>query len=250
MRNETERALEAARFADLIRRAQRIFRPTFSAFLTPDARARLMALARREGLECAAFGGFAEAERALVGLWPDGCATEEAPVSVVAIAWDGRFAAPQHRDVLGAILALGLERETIGDIRLEGETAYAAATPAIARFLCQNLQEVGRSGVRVSLYDGPLPEAERGASAVVNVPSLRLDAVLAQVLRLSRARAQALIRGGSVQRNWEEEDRTDAEVAPGDVLSVRGQGRVRVRAVQGESRKGRLFLEVETFLKP
>ena len=77
-----------------------------------------------------------------------------------------------------------------------------------------------------------------------------LDAVLAQTLHLSRARAQTLIRGGAVQKNWQITDRTDAEIAQGDVLSIRGSGRIRVHSVQGESRKGRLFLEVETFLRP
>ena len=53
-----------------------------------------------------------------------------------------------------------------------------------------------------------------------------------------------------MQKNWQITDRTDAEIAQGDVLSIRGSGRIRVHSVQGESRKGRLFLEVETFLRP
>ena len=248
--NETDQRMESARFADLVRRAARGVRPVFSAFLTPDARARLAALARREGLESGDFGAAADAERAVVGLWQPGCAPEEAPIAVVSIAWDGRYAAPQHRDVLGACLGLGLQRETLGDIRLEGDCAYVAATPAIADYLIENLHEVGRAKVSLSRYDGELPAAESGRSEVVNVPSLRLDAVLAQTLHLSRARAQALIRGGAVQKNWQITDRTDAEIAQGDVLSIRGSGRIRVHSVQGESRKGRLFLEVETFLRP
>ena len=152
--------------------------------------------------------------------------------------------------MLGACLGLGLQRETLGDIRLEGDCAYVAATPAIADYLIENLHEVGRAKVSLSRYDGELPAAESGRREVVNVPSLRLDAVLAQTLHLSRARAQTLIRGGAVQKNWQITDRTDAEIAQGDVLSIRGSGRIRVHSVQGESRKGRLFLEVETFLRP
>lgn len=248
--NETDQRMETARFADLVRRAGRGVRPVFSVFLTPDARSRLLALARREGLESGCFGGCEDPERAVVGLWQPGCEPEEAPVSVVAIEWDGRYAAPQHRDVLGACLGLGLQRETMGDIRLQGDCAYVASTPAIADFLVENLHEVGRASVRTSHFAGELPAAESGKRAVVNVPSLRLDAVLAQTLHLSRARAQVLVRGGAVQRNWQETDRTDAEIAEGDVLSIRGYGRIRVHSVQGESRKGRLFLEVETFLRP
>ena len=250
MRNESEMHREMARFADLIRGAQRGRRAVFSEFLTPDAQARLIALARREGLETGLFGGGEDAERAVVGIWQEGCEPDCSPIRIVRITWDGRYAAPQHRDVLGACLGLGLERETLGDIRLEGSSAYVAALPAIAGYLEQHLDSVGSASVRSSEYDGEMPAAEQGARAVVNVPSLRLDAVLAQTLRLSRAKAQTLIRGGAVNRNWAEETRPDVELAEGDVISVRGHGRVKIHAVQGESRKGCLFIEVETFLKP
>lgn len=250
MRNESEMHREMARFADLIRGAERGRRAVFSEFLTPDAQARLIAQARREGLETGLFGGGEDAERAVVGIWQEGCEPDCSPIRIVRITWDGRYAAPQHRDVLGACLGLGLERETLGDIRLEGSSAYVAALPAIAGYLEQHLDSVGSASVRSSEYDGEMPEAEQGARAVVNVPSLRLDAVLAQTLRLSRAKAQTLIRGGAVNRNWAEETRPDVELAEGDVISVRGHGRVKIHAVQGESRKGRLFIEVETFLKP
>ena len=250
MRNESEMHREMARFADLIRGAERGRRAVFSEFLTPDAQARLIALARREGLETGLFGGGEDAERAVVGIWQVGCEPDCSPIRIVRITWDGRYAAPQHRDVLGACLGLGLERETLGDIRLEGSSAYVAALPVIAGYLEQHLDSVGSASVRSSEYDGEMPAAEQGARAVVNVPSLRLDAVLAQTLRLARAKAQTLIRGGAVNRNWAEETRPDVELAEGDVISVRGYGRVKIHAVQGESRKGRLFIEVETFLKP
>lgn len=250
MRNESEMHREMARFADLIRGAERGRRAVFSEFLTPDAQARLIALARREGLETGLFGGGEDAERAVVGIWQEGCEPDCSPIRIVRITWDGRYAAPQHRDVPGACLGLGLERETLGDIRLEGSSAYVAALPAIAGYLEQHLDSVGSASVRSSEYGGEMPAAEQGARAVVNVPSLRLDAVLAQTLRLARAKAQTLIRGGAVNRNWAEETRPDVELAEGDVISVRGYGRVKVHAVQGESRKGRLFIEVETFLKP
>lgn len=248
--DQTEQRLETAKFADLARRAQRSSRAVFSEFLNPDAQQRLLALARREGLESGLFGGSAEPERAVVGLWQPGCDPEGSPIDVLRIHWDARYASVQHRDVLGACLGLGIERETLGDIRLKDDNAYLAVLPAMGAYLLGALTSVGRASVKVEYYDGELPDAEAGERAVVNVPSLRLDAVLAQTLRLSRAKAQTLIRGGAVRRNWQETDRTDAEVEAGDVLSVRGQGRVRVLRVAGESRKGRLFVEVETLLKP
>ncbi len=248
--DQNQLKLETAKFTDLVRRAVRSSRPVFSDFLDPDAQQRLMALARREGLETAPFGGSDDAERAVVGLWQIGCDPEQSPIEILRVTWDSRYATVQHRDVLGAYLALGLQRETLGDIRLEGDNAYLAVQPAMAAYLMSDLTSVGRASVKVSYHDGSMPAAEKGQRSVVNVPSLRLDAVLAQVLHLSRAKAQTLVKGGAVRVNWQENERGDADVKDGDVISVRGHGRVKVHAVQGESRKGRLFVEVETFLKP
>ena len=248
--NQTDLKVETARFSDLVRRAARSSRAVCSDFLNPDAQQRLCALARREGLETGLFGGSDDAERAVVAIWQPGCDPEESPIEIVSLTWDGRYAAPQHRDVLGAYLALGLERETLGDIRLEGESAYLAVLPKVASYLVTELTSVGRATVKPGYFDGQMPAAEKGQRSVVNVPSLRLDAVLAQCLHLARAKAQMLVRGGAVRVNWQETERTDLDVKDGDVISVRGHGRVKVHSVQGESRKGRLFVEVETFLKP
>ena len=248
--NQAELKVETARFTDLVRRATRSNRAVCSDFLNPDAQQRLSALARREGLEVSLFGGSDDPERAVVALWQPGCEPEDSPIQVIRLSWDGRYAAPQHRDVLGAYLGLGLDRETLGDIRLEGESAYLAVLPAIASYLESSLDSVGRASVKVSYHDGMMPAAEVGQRSVVNVPSLRLDAVLAQTLRLARAKAQTLVKGGAVRVNWQETERTDLDVKDGDMISVRGHGRVKVHSVQGESRKGRLFVEVETFLKP
>ena len=122
--------------------------------------------------------------------------------------------------------------------------------PEMADYLIGALESAGRASVKLSRAREVLIAPPEGGELRATVNALRLDAVLAQTLHLSRARAQTLIRGGAVQKNWQITDRTDAEIAQGDVLSIRGSGRIRVHSVQGESRKGRLFLEVETFLRP
>ena len=248
--NEAERKQEEARFADLLKRAERSGRPVFTDFLDPDAQKRFRGLANRCGLETHIFGGSDDPERAVMGAFLPGCLEDENPVSVVELSWDGRYATLTHRDVLGAYLGLGFERSTVGDIRLENDKAYLVLLPAMAAYAVSNLTSVGRATVKAREYEGKIPDAEVGKKSVINISSLRLDAVLAQVLHLSRAKAQELVRSGLVRLNWEENEHTDAEVEAGDVLSVRGHGRIRVHEIQGESRKGRLFVEVETFLKP
>lgn len=248
--NESDRKTEEARFSDLIKKAERSGRPAFSDFLDPDAQRRFIGLAKRNGLETEVFGGSEDCERAVIGAFLPGCFEDENPIAKVELFWDSRYATLNHRDVLGAYLGLGFDRSTIGDIRVEEGKAYLVLLPAMASYVISNLTSVGRATVKAKEYWGELPSAETGKTSVINISSLRLDAVLAQTLHLSRAKAQEIVRGGLVRLNWEENEHTDAEVEAGDVISVRGHGRIRIHEIQGESRKGRLFIEVETFLKP
>ncbi len=222
-----------------------------SKFLSPDAAQRLCGLAARQGLLCFRYGGGENAERSLCVLCPEdfgGADESSVPICVLKVRFDPRFGSFGHRDLLGAILGLQIERDCVGDLRILEGKAYAAVYKPMAAFLCDNLREVGRVSVRTELTDEPLPPPPEGKKERVNVPSLRLDACLQQVLRLSRAKAQELVRAGRVQRNWEEETRTDASLEAGDMVSVRGVGRFRILEKMGESRKNRLFIEVETFL--
>ena len=242
---------ENARFADWVQQALRRSQPVFTYFLTPDAQQQLCALARAQGLMCGLFAGCDEPERAIVGLWLTGCDPEISPVRILKLSWDGRYAAPEHRDVLGAYLGLGLERETLGEIRLDESCAYMAVEESVVSYVCSSFESVGRAKVKIQeVPEGHMPAAKPGSVDKINVPSQRLDCVVAQVFKLSRSKAQALIAAGLVQLNWKQETRSDVQVDENDLISARGNGRVRIRSVLGRSRKDRLFLEVERFGNP
>ncbi len=251
MAEDKQREKNQTLFEDLCLRARRGSR-VYSKFLSPDAAARLKNLAARQGLICLPLGGGQDAERVLCAVYQEEWqqpADDETPLCVLAIRFDERFGEIGHRDVLGAILGLGIERECVGDIRIEPGCAYAAVYAPMASYICNNLDKAGRTSVKAEIASCPLPPPPRGKMQRVNVPSLRLDACLQQTLHVPRGHAQELIRAGRVLRNWEEELRPDAQLQMGDMVSVRGTGRFRVLEIAGESRKNRLFIDVETFLK-
>ncbi|MDR3085979.1 MAG: hypothetical protein LBU47_06680 [Christensenellaceae bacterium] len=234
------------RILDLIRRASR-GGACFSSFLSPDLRALALRLAAENGVELSFFGGDDESERVVLGFGPRQ-GMQEAPVAFLNIAWDDRFGSPGHRDLLGAILALGIERDCVGDIRLEEGAAIVAVLESMAEYIRLNLKQAGRVSVRVSRHEGALPPPEEGKRMLINVPSLRLDAVLQQTARLPRAKAKLLIEQGLCFVNWREELRADRQLGPGDRISLRGKGRIHILDVRGESKRGRLFIEIEAKL--
>ena len=156
------------------------------------------------------------------------------------------FAAPGHRDYLGAILGLGIRREWVGDILVQAHGAFVFCLPSVEPEL-RALEQVGRAGVKaaaVPLSAVPVPE-RRVRPVTFTVQSARLDAVVSGMFRLSRTSAAAQIRAGAVHLNYAECLRPDAPVAAGDVLSLRGAGKGAVTEVGGVSRKGRQFVTAE-----
>ena len=80
------------------------------------------------------------------------------------------------------------------------------------------------------------------------VQSPRLDAVLAGLFHLSRTQAAERVRAGDASLNYAECLRPDAEIRPGDVVSLRGHGKAAVRDIGGQSRKGRTYVDGEVYI--
>ncbi|MDR3121801.1 MAG: hypothetical protein LBU58_10800 [Clostridiales bacterium] len=151
-----------------------------------------------------------------------------------------------HRDILGALMALGVEREVLGDIVAGESPAYLVCLAEIAPFIASNVGKIGRVGV--SLTAVPLSELpareEKLLRKTVTCASLRLDALVGAGFGLPREKAAALISGGLLALNHAPCEKPDQKVGEGDLMSVRGYGRARVLSVGGASRKGRIFVEL------
>lgn len=157
---------------------------------------------------------------------------------------------PDHRSVLGSILGLGLERETVGDIFPYENGMAAAVKSRIAPFLLDELQRVGREPVKVSPLS--LPEdfkIEKKTEKIdVNVPSPRLDCVIGALLKSSREDAAEYVKAGMVQINHKVVLQPDKKLSENDLLSLRGKGRYLISGDQRTTKSGRLFLTVLHYL--
>ena len=193
-------------------------------------------------LKCVPHGGYENAERKIIGFFPGEVA--DFPIVPVAVTYNQRFSkAPTHRDYLGAVLGLGLDRGKIGDIRLGESGAVMYVAEDVAHFIAENLSQVGRVSVKAEAGCEPEGLETAGQSRRITVPSMRLDAVLGSTLNLSRGKASLLIESEKVFVNWKIAKKT-YNVAVGDAITVRGVGRVSVDALGGNTKKDRIVLEV------
>ena len=238
------------RIDDLSNRAERRGVVTRTAFLTPAEQYALRQYYHGDGLLLT--GGQTDCERQVAFFLPEFMGPEDLDISehIRAVRIEAHFGAPGHRDYLGAILGLGVGRESLGDIRIEDEIAYVFCLNTVEPLLRDELAKVGRCGVTVApcaLENVPAPVRNVRALSFT-VKSLRLDAVAASLFGLSRTAAAEQIRMGLVSLNYDLCARTDAPVEPGDVISLRGRGKGQVKALGGRSKKDRLFVEAEVYL--
>ena len=235
--------LERRRLRELALRAGFTGTPCFTRFLEPTAEQDARAAANAANVSIAFWGGHEDAERRIAAFYADEPpADADYPLRCLELSWNPKYAEPGHRDLLGAVMGLGLERDAVGDIALGGAdgTAYLFAHADVEPYILGNLDSAGRAKLKLrQTNDPPQLKPPEGVSLRITVSSFRLDAVLAAGLKLSRSEAQRLIEGGLVKRNHAEILRGDARLEEGDLLSVRGHGRMRVEGFEGLTRKGR-----------
>ena len=225
----------------------------YSAFLSDrEQQLAQAALNRADAPEesCRFEGGWPGAERRVLCLEPEDC-YPACPVCCVRLRCRGLAGAqlPVHKDYLGSLMGLELRREALGDIVLPSDapgTAYVFALEPAAQLICQELLQAGRTELATRLLaPDEVPEfrtAER-RKCTATVSSLRLDAVLAAMLRCSRGQASELVTAGRVEINHLPAEKPSAPVYEGDVFTVRGKGRFALTALPGKSKKERLIIE-------
>ena len=235
---------------DLARRCEQKNLLTHTGFLSPAER---FALEHDPALRLSRMsfcGGFPDAERTMAFFLPEYLEAEDPAVSenIRCIRLTAAFGEPGHRDYMGAVLGMGVGREWVGDILVDGQRAYIVCQPSVLRHLL-SIEKVGRWGVKAE--EIPLDEIPRRERQTeerrFTVSSPRLDAVCAGMFRLSRSEAARQIEAGAVSLNYDECLKGDAQLREGDVVSLRGAGKARLAEIGGSSRKGRLFVTAELY---
>ena len=240
------------RLDELALRAFHTRRTCFTRFLEPSFNNVASLAAARAGARVAFWGGYEGAERCIAAFYsPDEEAPgpDDFPITALRIEWNAKFGHPGHRDLLGAVMGLGIDRETTGDIAMAvydgAECAYLFAVREMADYIAANLEGAGRTSVKVSIAREALRLClSEGEPLRLTVQNERLDAVLAAACRLSRSEAQRMIAAGLVKLNHVPNLRPDARLSEGDLISARGLGRVKVVAFEGQSRRGRQIVRV------
>ncbi|MCI8549356.1 MAG: RNA-binding protein [Lachnospiraceae bacterium] len=199
-------------------------------------------------------GGYGEAERKIVCFLPvyeEKFSRECLPAMPLRIQSSaGKFTVPcTHRDYLGAVLNLGIERGKIGDFLVGRDYAYVLCMKTMADFLLENLTSVKRNPVLCTPADFSDLEGEITFTEMTgSVASLRMDSLLTVFMKVSRSQANSFLEGEKVFINGKLCLSSSTVPKEGDVVSVRGVGKFVFDEIVSSTKKGRLLVKLKKYI--
>ncbi len=227
--------------------------PANTCFLSPrELEMARFLFGQADGLY--AFGGYPEAERQMLIYLPDyldesSLYEEDSPlVCLRASFYQGDT--PTHRDFLGALMGAGIARETVGDICVSTGSCDFFVTREIAPYVEQNFLSAGRTKLqleRIWLDAVTVPEPET-KEIRDTLASLRLDSIISSGFRVGRSAAAGYITAGKVAIDGLPCEKPDKAVTEGAKISVRGLGKICLRAVGGQTKKGRISVIIHRYV--
>lgn len=171
-------------------------------------------------------------------------------ISAVEVRGNFQYQKITHRDCLGSILGLGIKREVIGDIIMLEEGCQLLADEEIAVFIEQNLTKIHQASVKAARIDFEalrLP-SERIKEIKTTLASLRLDTVASAGFGTSRSKMADEIAAEKLKVNWKQVKSASHPIKQGDVISMRGRGRVEVAELAGQTKKGRHSVVLKRYM--
>lgn len=241
-----EDKLLLSRVYDAAEKCERSCKEVHTDFLDPNQQKIVeISLKAVKSINYSFEGGYQGAERKVLLLRPDFMFSENGYdennfMELLRITPKGNELLT-HRDYLGSIMALGIKREKIGDILVRDKNCDLIVLKEISQFIIYNLDKVSNTRVKIDLFDFSLIEESKSDSKEVKttVASLRLDSVAGSGFGLSRSKMVEFIKAGKVHLNWQETNDPSKVVNKGDVITIRGRGRVVFEEITGKSKKDR-----------
>lgn len=242
-----ENELLLARVEDTLNSSLANNKPKFLGFLSKEEAVLVKKFLDNRNAVYSFYGGEHQANRVYLCCYPEWLDSPIFPISSVTFTFRS-VDSLRHRDFLGSLMGLGIKRESVGDILIEQGRAVVFLSDEIVKYVLQNLQKVGRTGVTASLgHTLPLPETAQLKESSATVASTRLDCVVSACANCSRNTANKLINDGLVAINSVVCQKTVRSIENGDIISVRHKGKFEIVSVDKKTKKDRTVLIYKSY---
>lgn len=250
MRTEYDNLLRA-KILDMIDLSNRYYSPRFSQFLDEKQCAdseRILAELHIQSYKF--FGGYPQSKRRILGIYPEFIPIDENDFPIVPVEFRYRVSDRlSHRDFLGVLMSQQIKREMLGDILVNDGCTVVFIFQSVSDFILNNVEKIGSVGVKSSVSEQmEFHVDEKFEEIAGTVSSLRLDAVAALALRLSRQKISEFIKSEGIEVNYCKVYSPDFMLKEHDIFSVRGFGKYILEHIGGLSKKDRIHLTIKKYI--
>lgn len=239
-----EDKLVISKAKDNVYLSEKRFSPAFYGFLN-EHESTLIQNAMHLDDSCMFWGGYDNAKRVVFGSGVK--STDEFPISALCFKYKSDFEL-SHRDFLGSLMSLQIDRSTIGDIIVNKGQAIVFVKSDIAPFIKQEVRKIGRVGVKITDYDlSDFTYEDDFDEMSFTISSLRLDVFVSALCKISRDKACKLIESELVTVNHQIQTSNSKTLCVSDVVTIRKYGKFVFAENNGFSKKGKIKVLVKHF---
>lgn len=187
------------------------------------------------------FGGTLSSERKRALITPDYLTADQGDfqIRLFEVEYPSKFITIEHPQVLGSLMSVGLKRAKFGDILVKEKQIQLFVCQDISDYIEMQVKSIGKTAVSLLSIDlsHVLDTNEVWTEEELTVSSLRLDTSISGIHHLSRQKSQAMIMQGLVKVNWTAIENPSFDLREGDMISIRGYGRVKILSIEGKTKK-------------
>ena len=237
--------------SDKITLAEKHFSPKFTFFLDERQSELVEMIFKNSGFDnYMLYGGYDNAKRKILAVSPPYSYANltDFPLKAVTITYR-KSDSISHRDILGSLMALNIERKTVGDVLVSESKSVVFLYDTVFDDVLFGIKKIGRVGVKIEEgFDAEIIPEENFKEISGTIASLRLDCVVSLALKISREKAANLIKKNGVTVNCQDQFSISYLMKENDKFSIKGYGKFLFSSVNGTSKKDRTHITIKKYI--
>lgn len=228
------------------------YAPAVTEFTNPYIAELCMPIIKNYDIKFKLFPSFEHGERKVFILYPDflEMVDENEFITGIRIHNGSKFKTLNHKDYLGSLMSIGIDRNKTGDIYVYDEYADIVMHADISDYIMYNLEKIGHNKInieKIKINDVHYKEQEH---TVINITSssMRIDNIVKHITKKSRETASEIVRAGNVKVNWQVQEKVSEEVKENDMISISKYGRYKISKLSGLTKSGKFKVEIKHYV--
>lgn len=240
------------KIADKATYVNKNFTPAVTEFTNPYIAELSMPIINNYDIKFKLFPSFVHGERKVFILYPDylDSIDKDEYITGLRIYNRSKFKKLDHKDYLGALMSLGIDRNKTGDIYVYEDYADIVLHSDISDYIMYNLDKIGHNKIETEKIKIDNVSYKEQEHVIINITSssLRIDNIVKHIINKSRETSSDIIKSGNVKVNWQVEERVATEIKENDMISISKHGRYRISKLSGITKSGKFKVEIKHYV--